>query len=249
MDGLFGGEKINPLLNGCGDNRDGGVDRVSFVFDFDVFDVNEDKKEGGNDGDADDRGFGGGDVWRRELNVDEFSSILIDVLEFDKSIGIDETDCSILLLLVVVIVANDSIDFSWIEGGGLDDAVLAPLVVGLTLRLEQLSPVSSSTPFRTKVFSSDIELVSSSSLTLVDDDDGAPLPVSWTLSVDRFSSDFDGGASGILNESDLVAAFGVTVVYVPRRFPFRRILSAGSKDKWFDCTWTDAWEVVDEVDR
>jgi hypothetical protein len=39
---------------------------------------------------------------------------------------------------------------------------------------------------------------------------------------------------------------GVTVVYVPRRFPFRKILSAGSLDEWllllFDCKWTTACE-------
>lgn len=76
-----------------------------------------------------------------------------------------------------------------------------------------------------------MELVSSSSLTLVDDDDGAPLPFSVSLSVLDISSVFDGGASGILNELDLLAAFGVTVVYVPRRLPLRRILSAGSLDE------------------
>ena len=139
--------------------------------------------------------------------------------------------CSILF------VDDDIRVLSCIDGGGLDDVVLVPLVVGLTLRLEQLSPVSSSTPFLTRVFSPDIEFVSSSSLTLVDEDDGAPLPVSFSFSVDKFSSVFDGGASGILNEFDLVVEFGVTVVYVPRRLPFRKILSAGSfVDKLlFDC--------------
>jgi len=148
----------------------------------------------------------------------------------------DDADCSI----VFVIGGGGIIDFSWINGGGLDDVVLAPLVVGLTLRLEQLSPVSSSTPFLTKVFSPDIEFVSSSSLTLVDDDDGAPLPVSVSFSDVNVSSVFDGGASGILNEFNFVAAFGVTVVYVPRRLPLRKILSAGSLDEWllFDCKWT-----------
>ena len=126
------------------------------------------------------------------------------------------------------------IDFSCIDGGGLDDVVLAPLVVGLTLRLEQLSPVSSSTPFRTRVFSSDMELTSSSSLTLVDDDEGAPPPVSVSFSIGKLSSDFDGGASGILNEFDFDdAALGVTVVYIPRRLPLRKIRSVGSFDKEF----------------
>lgn len=245
--GLFDGENINPVLNGCGVSRDGGVDNGSLDFDFDVFEVNDERNDGGKDGDE--RDFGGDDVWRRELNVGEFSSILIDVLEFDRSIGIDGTVCSVLFDSVVVVV-DDSIVFSWIDGGGLDDAVLVPLVVGLTLRLEQLSPVSSSTPFRTRVFSPDIEFVSSSSLTLVDDD-GAPLPVSWTLSVERLSSVFDGGASGILNGSGFGVVDGVTVVYVPRRLPFRNILSAGSVDEWFvfDCTWIDDWDVVDEVNR
>jgi hypothetical protein len=68
-------------------------------------------------------------------------------------------------------------------------------------------------------------------LTLVDDDDGAPLPVSLSFSVFNISSVFDGGASGILNESDFVVALGATVVYVPRRFPLRKILSAGSFDE------------------
>jgi len=236
LTGFVGGEKISPLLNGCADRSDGGVDNGSLLLDFDVFEVNEERNEGGNDG----------DVWITELNVDEFSSILIEVvLEFDKSIGIDGTVCSTLLLLLLFVVVVVVV-FSWINGGGLDDAVLAPLVVGLTLRLEQLSPVSSSTPFRTRVFSPDIEFVSSSSLTLVDDD-AAPLPVSWTLSVERLSSVFDGGASGILNRS----AFDAAVEYVPRRLPFRNIRSAGSIDEWleFDCTWTDDWEVVDEVKR
>lgn len=140
---------------------------------------------------------------------------------------------------------GSKIGFSWMEGGGLEEVVLAPLVVGLILRLEQLSPVSSSTPFLTNVFSPDMELVSSSSFTLVDDDDGAPLPVSVSFSVVDVSSVFDGGASGILNELDLLAAFGVTVVYVPRRFPLRRILSAGSLDEWllFD------WECVAAADE
>jgi len=115
----------------------------------------------------------------------------------------DGVDCSILFVVI-----DGTIGFSWIDGGGLDDVVLAPLVVGLTLRLEQLSPVSSSTPFLTKVFSSEIEFVSSSSLTLVDDDDGAPLPVSISFSV-VVSSVFDGGASGILNEFDFVVAHGI----------------------------------------
>ena len=107
--------------------------------------------------------------------------------------------------------------------------VLPPLVVGLTLRLEQLSPASSSTPFLTRVFSPDIEFVSSSSLTLVDEDEGAPLPLSRSLSVlVNDSSAFDGGASGILNESLLLAAAGITVVQGPRRFPLRSIRSAGS---------------------
>ncbi len=227
---MVGGEKSIPLLKGCGDNREGGVDNGSLVFDFDVLFVNEDKNDGGNED------FEGDDVWRIELNGEEFSSILIVVLEFDRSIGIDATDCSLLLF----VVADDTIDFSCINGGGLDDVVLAPLVVGLTLRLEQLSPVSSSTPFLTKVFSPDMEFVSSSSLTLVDDDDSAPLPVSLSFSAFNISSVFDGGASGILNEFDLVVALGVTVVYVPRRFPLRKILSAGSLDEWlvFDCKWT-----------
>jgi hypothetical protein len=76
-----------------------------------------------------------------------------------------------------------------------------------------------------------MELVSSSSLTLVDDDDGAPLPLSLSFSALNISSFFDGGASGILNEFDLLVALGVTVVYVPRRFPLRRIRSAGSVDE------------------
>lgn len=76
-----------------------------------------------------------------------------------------------------------------------------------------------------------MELVSSSSFTLVDDDEGAPLPVSVNFSVVDVSSVFDGGASGILNEFDFVAALAVTVVYVPRRFPLRRIRSAGSLDE------------------
>lgn len=247
--GLVGEEKISPLLNGCGDSRDGGVDNGSLFFDFDVFEVNEDRNDGGNEGDE--RDFGDDGVWIIELNVGEFSSILIDVLELDKSIGIVDTVCSTLFVVVVVAV-DDSIVFSWINGGGLDDAVLVPLVVGLILRLEQLSPVSSSIPFRTRVFSPDIELVSSSSLILVDDDDAAPLPVSWILSVERLSSIFDGGASGILNGSDLDDDDDdVTVEYVPRRLPFLNILSAGSIDEWlvFDCTWTDDWDVVDEVRR
>lgn len=133
------------------------------------------------------------------------------------------------VVVVVVVVTSVTDDFSCIEGGGLDEVVLAPLVVGLTLRLEQLSPVSSSTPFRTKVFSPDIELVSSSSLTLVDDDDGAPLPLSSSLSaLVNASSVFDGGASGILNESLLVAVEAITVVQGPRRLPLRKILSVGS---------------------
>jgi len=158
----------------------------------------------------------------------------------------DDADCSI----VFVIGGGGIIDFSWINGGGLDDVVLAPLVVGLTLRLEQLSPVSSSTPFLTKVFSPDIEFVSSSSLTLVDDDDGAPLPVSVSFSDVNVSSFFDGGASGILNESDFVVALGVTVVYVPRRLPFRKIRSAGSFDEWLlsDCKWIADCEDDDVVE-
>ena len=118
------------------------------------------------------------------------------------------------------------------DGGGLDEVVLPPLVVGLTLRLEQLSPVSSSTPFLTRVFSPEIEFVSSSSLTLVDEDDGAPLPESSNFSdgMSIVSSDFDGGASGILKESLFVVLGLGTVVYGPRRLPLRRIRSVGSCD-------------------
>jgi hypothetical protein len=64
----------------------------------------------------------------------------------------------------------------------------------------------------------------------VDEDESTPLPISVSFSV-AVSSAFDGGASGILNEFDFVVALGVTVVYVPRRFPFRKILSAGSLDE------------------
>jgi hypothetical protein len=46
---LVGGEKSIPLLKGCGDNREGGVDNGSLVFDFDVLFVNEDKNDGGNE--------------------------------------------------------------------------------------------------------------------------------------------------------------------------------------------------------
>ena len=55
-----GGEKSIPLLKGCGDNKEGGVDNVSLVFDFDVFVVNEDKNDGVNDGD--DKDFEGDGV-------------------------------------------------------------------------------------------------------------------------------------------------------------------------------------------
>lgn len=257
LTGLVGGEKSMPLAKGCGVSREGGVDRVSLPLDFDDLFVKEDKNEGGNDGDVKD--LEGELVWTIEFNdEEEFSSIFIIVLEFDKSIGIDGTgDGSIVWLWLFVGVVADGcegrVGFSWIEGGGLDEVVLAPLVVGLTLRLEQLSPVSSSTPFLTKVFSPDMELVSSSSFTLVDDDDGAPLPVSVSFSVVDVSSVFDGGASGILNEFDFVAAFAVTVVYVPRRFPLRRIRSAGSLDEWllFDWEWfaEDEDEDVIEVKR
>lgn len=86
---MVGGEKSIPLLNGCGERRDGGVDRVSFPLDFDDLFVKEDRNEGGNDGD--DRDFGGEVFWTIELNGEEFSSIftVAVVLELDRSIGID----------------------------------------------------------------------------------------------------------------------------------------------------------------
>jgi len=39
-------------LNGCADRSDGGVDNGSLLLDFDVFEVNEERNEGGNDGDV-----------------------------------------------------------------------------------------------------------------------------------------------------------------------------------------------------
>ena len=39
-----------PLVNGCGDKKEGGVDNDSLVFDFDDLFVNEDKNDGGNEG-------------------------------------------------------------------------------------------------------------------------------------------------------------------------------------------------------
>lgn len=262
-DGLPGGENSRPLLKGCGDNKDGGVDKVSLFFDFELFVVNDDNSEGVMDADKD---FEGDVAWRIELKDVEFSSILIVVLEFDKSIGIEGGNgsdcdgvgcccccCCFDCCSLLDIVDDGRIDFSCIDGGGLDDVVLAPLVVGLTLRLEQLSPVSSSTPFLTRVFSPDIELVSSSSLTLVDDDDGAPPPFSESFSVCNISSVLDGGASGTLNEFDFVVAvgLGVTVVYVPRRLPLRKILSAGSlvNRSLVDCTWTDECDEVVDVNK
>jgi hypothetical protein len=49
----------------------------------------------------------------------------------------------------------------------------------------------------------------------------------------------------------LLVALGVTVVYVPRRFPLRRIRSAGSVDEWFvfDCRWTADAEDVDALNK
>lgn len=61
---LAGGEKSKPLLKGCGDNREGDVDIVSFVFDFIVLLVNEDKNEGVTE---DDKDFDGDGVWIIEL--------------------------------------------------------------------------------------------------------------------------------------------------------------------------------------
>jgi hypothetical protein len=40
-------------------------------------------------------------------------------------------------------------------------------------------------------------------------------------------------------------------VYVPRRFPLRKILSAGSLDEWlvFDCKWTAEDDVGVELNK
>lgn len=95
MAGCVGGEKSIPLLNGCGERRDGGVDNVSLPLDFDDLLVKEDRNEGGNDGDE--RDFGGEVVWMIELNDEEFSSIFtVVVLEFDRSMGIVGTAGSIV---------------------------------------------------------------------------------------------------------------------------------------------------------
>ena len=213
------------LLKRCEESRDGGgVGSVSFDLDFEDLVAREDKKEL-----DDERRLDGDNRCAREL-YEVFSSIFrVAVRELDKSMGMEVTVGS----FDGGTSADDRLVDSWMEGGGLEEVVLPPLVVGLTLRLEQLSPVSSSTPFLTSVFSPDMELVSSSSFTLVDDDEGAPLPPSTNLSAwFDVSSPFDGGASGILKASPRVAAAAaaleVTVVYGPRRFPLRRMRSAGS---------------------
>jgi len=50
---------------------------------------------------------------------------------------------------------------------------------------------------------------------------------------------------------DFVVGFGVTVVYVPRRLPLRKILSAGSFDDELlvDCIWTVDGEDIVEVNK
>ncbi len=110
-------------------------------------------------------------------------------MEFDKSTGFDSEEFSLLF-----------------DNGGLDDVVLIPLVVGLTLRLESLSPVSSS-----------------SFIFL----DGGTISFSLVVNV---SSAFDdgGGVSGILNDLVFVVELGVTVALDPRRLPLRKIRSVDS---------------------
>jgi hypothetical protein len=50
---------------------------------------------------------------------------------------------------------------------------------------------------------------------------------------------------------DFVVGFGVTVVYVPRRLPLRKIRSAGSFDDELlvDCIWTVDGEDIVEVNK
>ncbi len=97
----------------------------------------------------------------------------------------------------------DVVGFSLLfDRGGLEDVVLIPLVVGLTLRLESLSPVSSS--------------------SFVDD------AASFSLVGDMRSALQGTGVSGILNDRVLVVELGVTVVLEPRRLPLRKVRSLDS---------------------
>ena len=81
------------MLNGCPDNSEGGVDNVSLAFDFDDFAVNDDKNVDDKfDELGDGSAFDGDGRCTVELkDVGEvFSSILIVVLELERSIGIEE---------------------------------------------------------------------------------------------------------------------------------------------------------------
>ena len=137
----------------------------------------------------------------------------------------------------------------WFINGGLDEVVLVPLIVlGLTLRLESLSPVSSSPVVidRINVFSPLIEFVSSSSLVEL-----LVVDTSFSILVELWSF-FEGGASGILNDLLLVVELGVTVIFDPRRFPLRKIRSLGScgvvvvddDDEGVEVLWWSRWWLV-----
>lgn len=138
---------------------------------------------------------------------------IVVALELDRSIGID---------VVAVVVDGFSLVF---DNGGLDDAVLIPLVVGLTLRLESLSPVSSSSG---RLF-----------------EDGTRIFSLVFVFVNEISSVLeDVGVLGSLNDRVFVAELGVTVVLDPRRLPLRRIRSLESCTGGINVNWFSRVEFV-----
>ena len=139
---------------------------------------------------------------------------------------------------IVVVVSDDNWFSVVVDSGGLDDVVLAPLVIGLRLRFESLSPISSSWSARllfvVVCFSSFKEFASSSSVTFTDD--GRTLDVPSSVFANN------GGVGGILNDWFLLVELGVTVVLDPRRFPLRKIRSLESCVDGIDVNcWSRLW--------
>lgn len=90
---MLGDGNNKGLLNGCCESKEGvGVGRPSFTFDFGDFVENEERNEPLRFDDVGDGSvFDGDGRCTMELKeVDElFSSILIVVLEFERSMGIE----------------------------------------------------------------------------------------------------------------------------------------------------------------